>query len=174
MTDVPRHLGDDRLMDAVEGLATRVEREHASTCAACAQRIDEAKEGLALARPAEMPEPSPLYWEAFRRQVNRRLDDHPGRGWWWRLGPALAAAALLVLMPPLRTPDPPVETTAPWSALPDEDAGLTVLVGVASSGVDLGPVRGDVGLTEDLAELSDEDSQALARALRTELGKSRS
>ena len=171
------HLPDDRIIDFMDGLATPREREHAASCAACRARIDEAGQGLDAAGEADIPEPSPLYWDAFRAHVSRRLAAEGRVSWWWRLGPALAAAtALVVLVPALRAPGPAAPSVlSPWAALPaaEEDAGLTVLAGVAGSGVDLVAVREGGGLAEELAALSDEDSQALAEALRQRLPEQR-
>ena len=171
------HLPDERIIDIMDGLATPREREHAASCAACRARIDEAAQGLEVAREADIPEPSPLYWDAFRRQVSRRVVGEGRVSWWWRLGPALAgAAALIVLVPALRAPGPAAPSVlSPWAALPaaEEDTGLSVLAGVAGSGVDLVAVREGGGLAEELAELSDEDSQALAEALRQRLQERR-
>ncbi len=167
------HLPDERIIDAMDGLATPSERDHAASCAACRARIEEAAQGLEVARGADMPEPSPPYWDAFRRQVSRRVVVEGRISWWWRLGPALAAAAaLIVLVPALRAPVPATpRVLSPWAALPaaEDDSGLSVLAGVAGSGVDLVAVREGSGLAEELAGLSDEDSQALAEALRQRL-----
>lgn len=173
---MPWHLPDEKLMDVMEGVATPGEREHAASCVVCRARVEEARKGLEHAGEAGLPEPSPLYWEALRRQVGRRLVAEGRASWWWRLGPALAAAAaLVVLVPALKTPEPtPVGASgllSAWSALPasEDDPGLSVLAGVASGGVDLAAVRQSARLAEDLAELSEEDSQALAEALRLRL-----
>jgi hypothetical protein len=73
---------------------------------------------LRLVSNAEIPEPSPLYWEAFRRQVASRLDAAPqpfaGRRFWI---PGLAAAVLVIasLVPWSR----PVTSTVPRMKLPE-------------------------------------------------------
>ncbi len=53
-----RHLTDERLMEVMEDAADAEARAHAESCAACASRLREARDGLALAREAEVPEPS--------------------------------------------------------------------------------------------------------------------
>jgi hypothetical protein len=175
------HLSNERLMDVLEHAASPSEREHARSCVACRARVEEAAEGLELARGAELPEPPQLYWEAFRRQVSRRLATEGGAWWWWwwRLGPALAAAAALIALatshaPPGPEPGPGSQLLSVWSPLPEDDPGLSVLSAMVSSGAELVGVRARRGLAEDLLELSDEDSQALAEALREELKEDRS
>ena len=68
------HLTDETLADALLGTAGGDALEHLRSCGACAGRLAEAEAGLALARRDEVPEPSPLYWEALRRNVSRRID----------------------------------------------------------------------------------------------------
>jgi len=173
-----RHLSGERLMDVLEGTASPGERQHARSCEACRARLEEAGQGLDLARASEMPEPPSLYWEAFRRQVGRRLATEGRASWWWPLGPALAAAAALLVL--TTGPTPPGPETVPvsrllsvWSPLPEDDPGLSVLSAMASNGVELVGVRARRGLAEELFELSEEESSALAEALRQELRESR-
>ena len=174
-----RHLSDERLMDVLERTASPPEREHAQSCVACRARLEAAAQGLDLAREGEMPEPPQLYWESFRRQVRRRLATEGRISWWWRLGPALAAAAVLLALATSRMPSGPgpapaaAPTLSVWSALPEDDPGLSVLSAMASSGVELAGARARRGLAEELVELSDEDSKALAEALRQELKEHR-
>src|SRR5262245_49459163 len=101
------HLTGDMRVEAGEGLGAGAARVHVAECADCAARVDEARAGLALAQEADVPEPPPLYWEVFRRQVGRRISEEaPARralGFW--LFPALAtAAAVLIAFGVLRTP----------------------------------------------------------------------
>jgi hypothetical protein len=168
-----RHLSDDLLLDAVEASADADARAHLVGCAECRSRRDEAREVLRLAREADVPEPSPLYWEAFRRQVGRRIaeDRRPARAWLLPL--AAAAAALLFVVPLLRNAVPhgsgPGAPPLPaWSALPegDEDEGLAL---VAESGIaetDLAAVGEMKGLDEVLGDLSEEELSAVESLLR--------
>jgi hypothetical protein len=107
--------------------------------------VESARLGLELARSAEVPEPPPLYWEVFRRQVGRRIgEEAPARraiGFW--LFPALATAtAVLIAFGLLRGPvgessrEPAAAPLPAWSALPpaDQDEGLEVLQALAAEG----------------------------------------
>jgi hypothetical protein len=166
---------DDELMDAAEGTASAGVRRHVQACAACRERVQDAASGLDLARAADVPEPSPLYWEAFRRQVGRKV----GAERRWRpaaWAPALAAAAVAVMAIGLLTPDrqalQPTSTLPAWSAsLPsaEEEGGLAQLSTLATEAEDLA-LAGCSGVADCLSGLSEEETMALADLLSQELG----
>jgi len=175
------HVPEQRLLDVLEGRG-ETDRAHVDACAQCRARLAEAQAGLALAAGAEVPEPSPLYWESLRRQVSRRVDEERERqpAFWRRisLGPALAAAAVLagiVTFLPVarRHPAPLPERPLPaWSALPPagEDESLDVLRAVAPDVADASVPAACAGVAECMIDLSDEESQVLADRLRREIG----
>ena len=178
------HLTDELLLDALEGAAGDEARAHLAECAACARRVDEAREGLALLADADVPEPSPLYWASFRRQVESRLASPAARlARPAFLAPLLAAAAVMVVVlwgslgrrvP--AGPDPAAAAVLPaWSALPpvEEDDVLAVLGALAPSAEDLATGASCQGAACLVAELSDEESAVLLDALRSELPASR-
>jgi hypothetical protein len=169
-----RHVPDESLPDLAEGHGSEADRAHAAACASCASRLADVRSALGLARRADVPEPSPLYWEAMRRSVGRRIGEEPRRGprWAW-LAPLAAAAALVAVMvlttgrtqAPSATPAPRLPA---WSALPDadDDASLVVLEGFAAEDGALATVDEGGGVGAFLASLSDEDDRALADSLR--------
>ena len=131
------------------------------------------RRGFALAREAEVPEPSPFYWEAFRRQVGHRLVAEERPAWRaWLLPLAAAAAALVVALPfVMRTPESPAGGAAPlpsWAALPpaEEDDGLAVLEGLGVVESDLVAMQDGSDLAAELGDLSDEERAAFADLLR--------
>jgi hypothetical protein len=170
-------LSEERLLDLLAGEQASG-REHLLECAHCHARLEDARQALRLAREAEVPEPSPLYWETFRRRVGRRIVvDEPSPGA-WRL-PAFAALAALIaalsLLPAPRTrpgasPGPPLPA---WSALPasEDDAGFALIEGLATGALDLATAADCGGVAECLAGLSDAESQALVEVLRRELAR---
>jgi hypothetical protein len=170
------HLSDALLMDALDGVLDAGSRHHLHGCAACAARLEEARAGLATAVAADVPEPDPLYWEAFRRQVGRRIEEEAQpRRWlaaWW---PALAAtAAGVVAAVAFLGPGGPA--TAPRGPSPAAVVpAWTVPVEVASAmspdtEADPPLLASDCGdVSECLAEMSDEDAEALAELLGEEL-----
>ena len=171
------HLPDESLPDLASGRGAEAERAHAAACASCASRVAEARSALDLARRVEVPEPSPLYWDAMRRSVGRRIDEEPrARARWTWLVPLAAAAALVaaVILTSGRTTQSP-STVIPaaglpaWSALPDaeNDPSLAVMEGFASEGDALADIDEGAGVGSYLASLPDEDYQALAASLRS-------
>jgi hypothetical protein len=177
------HVPDGRLLEVLEGIGA-ADRRHVEGCAQCQARLAEARDGLALALDAEVPEPSPLYWESLRRQVSRAVErEGQRRPAFWRVsfGPALAAAAVLagiVTFLPRSDPGPepvPEQTLPAWSALPpaEEDPGLDVLRAVAPVVADAALPAACSAVNECVADLSDEESQALAESLRREIGEGR-
>lgn len=176
------HLAEETLMDVVDGTASPAAREHVGSCERCRTRVADAAEAWAEAGDSGVPEPSPLYWASFRRQVGRRIEGERRPGAWrpvWLL-PVAAAAGLLVALPVIRSPrslpspSPGFLPALPaWSALPpvEEDEGLEVLRAVATtdSEVAAGFERGST--LEMLSDLSDEESQALAERLRSGVSK---
>jgi hypothetical protein len=169
-----RHVTDESLADLAEGLGSEADRAHAAACGPCASRVAEVRSALEAALRADVPQPSPLYWDAMRRSVGRRIGEEPPRrpGWAW-LAPLGAAAALVAVMvvaagrtgPPSPSPVPGLPA---WSALPnaDDDPSLLVLEGFTAENGDLAAVDEGSGVGPFVAGLSDEDSQALAESLR--------
>jgi hypothetical protein len=142
--------------------------------------VAEAAEALALAAEADVPEPPALYWEAFRRQVGRRLEEESRptfRAAYWLLPLAAAAGlvlALLAMRPPGAVPSPSpadVAVLPAWSALPpaEEDEGLEVLQAVATAEPDLVTGFERNGLQEMLLDLSDEESRAIVEGLKADV-----
>jgi hypothetical protein len=174
------HLSDDGVVDILADVAGEHSRRHLEGCPPCRERVAEARAGWDLAREAEVPEPSPLYWESFRRQVHRRIAGEAAGGRRWRvLVPTLALAAGVVVASflPSSSPVAPVEPARllpAWSALPpgEEDEGLLVLQALAPAPEELEPAA-ECEIAECLAELSDEESQALAAALQRGLAPGR-
>jgi hypothetical protein len=168
-----RHLTDQELMDVLDGALGGAAPRHAAACASCGERLAEAREGLALARAADVPEPPALYWQAFPRRVAARLEaagpsPRRWRGWLiptFATAVALAAAVAIVPRHAPEAPPSPAHALAAWSALPpaEADPGLPVLQAVAS---DPDPTLECGGLAECLADLSDEESQDLVQMLR--------
>jgi hypothetical protein len=174
---VRSHLTDDMLAEALDGLASAEARRHLGECAHCTSRLDEARLGQELAHDADVPEPPPLYWEIFRRQVGQRIaTDAPARravAFW--LFPALATLAVLIAVGIFRGPGgpsaAPVPTLPAWSALPaaEDDEGLEVLQALAAQGDPLDAALPPQTLAGDLSLLSDEESEVLVDALRAEM-----
>jgi hypothetical protein len=171
------HLTDDMLMEALEGTASAECRRHVADCAECAVLLREAAGGLDLAAAADVPEPPPLYWEVFRRQVGSRIGEEAPARRPYRFLPALAVAAgLLIAFGVFRAQAPraapqPVPTLPAWSALPpaEEDEGFAVLQAYAAGGDTLESALPSQDVNGVLADLSEDESQELADTLHREL-----
>jgi hypothetical protein len=175
------HVSDEALAELLEEAGSAADREHAASCPACGTRLSEARAELELARSADVPEPSPLYWEAFRRNVGRRIAEEPGPRWRWGLWVPLAtvaAAAAFAVAVVVRTPGPtaaeraaglgPSPVVPAWSALPpaEEDVSLDVMEGLAVADGGLTAWAEGRGLGAFVGGLTDEESAALAETLR--------
>lgn len=86
------HLTDLELVDAVDGrnddappLSAEC-RRHLDACERCRDRVDELRALVARAADADVPEPSPLFWDHFAARVRQAVDGaEPGealRGRW--------------------------------------------------------------------------------------------
>ena len=169
------HLNDETFADALLGRAEPRALEHLSECEACAERLAEAEAGLAAARRDVMPEPPPLYWEALRRNVARRVAEERGApsrlGWLLPLAAAAVLTAVVIARTPLRAPAPVTSPSAAialpaWSALPplEDDEAVPLLEGALVSAGASGWDEGG-GVEAYLAGLSDDESSAVAEAL---------
>jgi hypothetical protein len=166
------HLADDVLLDVIEGAASAEATRHAGECAECARRLADARAGLSMAAGAGAPEPPPLYWNAFRRRVATAIeaDSRPRRRFGGFFVPALLATAAMVAVATFlpREPGAPAVAPAPRaasSALPAPDDGADT----TASAEDLVGCR-DVAAC--VASLTDEESRAVAEALRAALAQS--
>jgi hypothetical protein len=165
------HLSDESVIELATGEGRASDLEHAAACEACARRVRESRDTLALLHRAEVPEPPPVYWETLRSGVRERIaDDKRRRSAWTLLLPLAAAAALALVLwgGGAKPPAAAVPSLPAWSPLPvaDEDDGWRVLEGLAlTADADTDWYEPD-GLAAYVAGLSDEESQALAETLR--------
>ena len=169
------HVRDEELMDAAEGTAAPDVRRHVSACAACREKVAEAATGWDLARAADVPEPPPLFWDAFRRQVGWRVgSERRLRPTVW--APALAAAAAATIAIGVLASRPgtvaPVSTLPAWSAslTGADEAGLAQLDLLEAVEPDALAAAECRRLADCLSGLSEEETIALAEALSDELG----
>jgi ferredoxin len=170
---VTTHVSDAAVVDLALGAGTASECAHAGSCEACAERVLEAASALELAQRAEVPEPSPLYWQALRHGVRQRIaeEGQETRRRWAVLVPLAAAAAVLTALwngPTLPVKGPLAPGLAAWSALPleEDDDGLRVLEGLALSSDELAGWNRGEGLSAYLANLTDDESRVVAETLR--------
>jgi len=166
------HVSDDTLYDLALGEGPAAERAHVAACEACARRVEEIRLALGLAQRAEVPEPPPFYWQTLRRGVSQRIaeEGHKTRRF-VVFAPLVAAAALVLALaagPALFQKGRVEPGLAAWSALPleEDDDGLRVLEGLALSSNGVAEWDPAEGLSAYLANLTEDESRALAERLR--------
>jgi hypothetical protein len=194
------HLSADELVDLVEGTLGAERAVHAASCERCRRDADGLATALREARGADLPEPSPLFWEGFSARVQDAIDATPSprRLWpslrWglgitgaWKLGTALAAAALVITLAidgGLRRDAPPPgeresvaqrgTPTAPLEQTPEADPEWSFVASMAD-GIDWDAAQAAglvvrPGAAERAALLlSGAEQTELARLLREEM-----
>ncbi len=165
------HLREDALWEAMEAEPEGATAAHLAGCADCRRRLEEAKEALAWARDASVPEPSPLFWQGFRRNVSRRIEQRERWVMVGRIAAVTALAATLLVAVRVNGPGPlPAEPALPaWSALPavEDDTGLDLLRELEGWSSDL-PLVAASDVTSAVIELDDEQGALLADAVERE------
>jgi hypothetical protein len=155
------HLSPEVFVDLLDGTVAETAVAHLAECHACRQQLEELRGAWQAASDAEMPEPSPLFWEYFRTRVHDAVAAEPVRpAVWWRFrwswsaaGLATAGAVALVVALQVARGGPgeesPVGAMAPASQVAD--------AGVAGQPVPL-PEDESLGFVVDLASNVDWDS----------------
>jgi hypothetical protein len=179
-----KHLSDEALMGVIEGADDVNTRAHLEECGLCRGLLDEARRGEDAARSAvPVPEPSPLYWDAFKRNLDQRIaEDTPRVFRAAFLVPALAAAAVVVAAlgiwgthAPRPTPSPVAPHLAAWTPLPpaDDDSGLALIQAMRPSPDEIVPAAGCETASECVVDrLSEEESHSFLERMRSEKGGS--
>lgn len=72
------HLTSQEFVEAVEGTLSASRQSHVANCAACAAEVRSLSDLLAEVGPgdggADVPEPSPLFWDHFQRRVSDAVE----------------------------------------------------------------------------------------------------
>src|SRR4029453_7026562 len=188
------HLSPEEFVDAAEGTRPEASLPHLAECDRCRRELADLRRTRAVAVDADVPEPSPLFWENLSARIGERIDAASGGSWWqaWirpRLLVPLSAAALLVLIVALapqsrnaRVTGPVVPT--PTAAVePSNDSGdlaadpLLTLVSDLSANMDLDSVSAagfaDPGSSEHaVTHMNTDELTALKRLLQAEMTRS--
>ena len=103
------HLSDVEIVDFLEDALAPVRAAHLADCESCRRRANDARDTLARAMEAieaDVPEPSPLFWDRFSERVQQGIGETPAGGasgwhqWLDHAGVrwALSAALIVVLI----------------------------------------------------------------------------
>lgn len=187
------HLTPDELVDALDESLAAARRAHLASCAACQAQVDELTATLGAARAAEVPEPSPLFFERFTERVQALIASDPPplrvrrlRWFQWPVLVPMGSLALLVLaligsLPAdtksgasstasaidITTVDPATAADDGWMVLSELLADVD-LETVRAAGVAAAPGSAE----RAAASLSDEEREELVRLLEEELKES--
>jgi hypothetical protein len=72
-----RHLTAAELIDALDDALAPSRATHVTACSACQARIDGLRVTLNTTREADVPEPSPLFWDHFSARVAEAIATDP-------------------------------------------------------------------------------------------------
>jgi hypothetical protein len=191
------HLSPEEFVDAAEGTRTDASLPHLAECDRCRRELADLRRTMAVASDADVPEPSPLFWQHLSARIGERIDaeaTNVGRAWWqaWirpRVLVPLSAAALLVLIVALapnfrsaRVAAPvgpgPVAAVEPSNDSADLAADpLLTLVSDMSANMDLDSVSAAGFADPDSAEhavthMNTDELTALKQLLQAEMTRS--
>lgn len=141
------HLNDAEFADLIDDILPDERRQHLDRCESCRARAAGLTAVLARAAEADVPEPSPLFWEHFSARVAGAIrESSPAgapatSGFGWLRRPSVvwmsaAAVALVVLVAALSRGVQPQEPNVPRARVPATEAA-TLLPGVNIDADDL-------------------------------------
>jgi hypothetical protein len=195
------HLKDDELVDLAEGARPESSAPHLASCEQCRRQVRDMRAMMSVAADADVPEPSPLFWDHLSARVHGTVATAASQRRPWRdaaawkrvLMPAWAAAVaaliiVVVLGSRLTAPpaSPPASTAVDvtnaeavdlWNdSASDDDESLTLMASL-SAGLDLEGV-GDTDLAvrgsaeHAVTHMDPDDLRELQRLLTQELSPS--
>ena len=119
------HLSPQEFVESLDGVLGTDRLDHLHACAECRADLDRLRSVVVEVQAAEMPEPSPLFWNHFSERVRQATAAAPtpvAASWWsaaWRPVVGVAAGLAVVILPVLLWPRsgpvalaPPVESVA--------------------------------------------------------------
>jgi hypothetical protein len=74
-----RHLAPNELIDLAEGTRAESSAPHVTQCATCRDQLAELRATLRLAVGADVPEPSPLFWDHLSARVRTAIVEEAPR-----------------------------------------------------------------------------------------------
>ena len=179
------HLTPDQLIDTLDKAAGADAQRHLEACPSCRAQLDELSLALRNSRDADVPEPSPLFWDHFSARVRAAVDAEaaPSRPWprWFSVpllaplaGVAIVIAALAITLNRSTAPLPLELAESQGSDILLSDDGWT-LVADAVGDLDW-DTASEAGLIVEpgtvdrvVMDLSTDEQRALTALLQAEL-----
>ena len=190
-----RHLSRDERLTIIES-ADGAAHPHLRECARCRAEVEAARAVLLEARLAEVPEPSPLFWDHLSARVSAQIaavplaPRAPGIAWRVLVPLAIGVAALVLAVAidrgPVRQGAAPNGPAAAAAAAPavsapgtDVDDAPWSLLGEMAGQFDIDTLSDSLGTSESTGavdavyELNPQERVRLAELLRAETGRER-
>ncbi len=159
------HLSPDNFVDLLDGTLSEAAVPHLASCERCRQQLADLRVTWQAATEADVPEPSPLFWDHLSARVHDAVAaEGQARAPWWRIdwswtsvglaGASVAALALVAILQVPRT----------GSQVPSVSVVATNAAGVSAVDAAAEPVAlpddESIGLMADLAGDLDWDAVA--------------
>ena len=152
------HLTEVDFVDLAEGTRAESSAPHLASCERCRQHLLEMRRLMAAASAAEVPEPSPLFWDHLSRRVSDAVaaERELPRRWWHAtalrrlLIPASAMAVAAILIVSLLTRMPAPQTPVAGGAT-NQPGTATAPDGVLSDGFEQAADDESLMLVADLS-----------------------
>ncbi|HEY2431080.1 MAG TPA: hypothetical protein VGI12_00305 [Vicinamibacterales bacterium] len=77
-----RHLSPAEFVDAADRTLPAARASHLASCERCGEQAARMRSTLDAAAGIDVPEPSPLYWQHLRANVEARIAHETMRPWW--------------------------------------------------------------------------------------------
>jgi hypothetical protein len=129
---VTMHLSPEEFVDAAEGTRLEASLPHLAECDRCRRELADLRRTMGVAVDADVPEPSPLFWEHLSTRVREAVaaESAPARSWlgtgrWsWSLAAAMGAVVVVIAVAlTVRTPPPIPHAPAAIAEVPGGDVG---------------------------------------------------
>ena len=174
-----RHLTADELVSALDLLPDARVARHLESCATCRAALADLEDMQLRARgAADVPEPSPLFWEHLSARVRAETDSSPipRATIWWRPLTALGALAALVLVVLVARPSIPKQPIVATDAAATDEASWTTMAQIAST-LSRDEVQVAVASAPErpfaVNDLTPREREAFVRLLDVEMGRMR-
>jgi hypothetical protein len=134
------HLSDREFVDVLDGEVAADAASHIRDCPTCRERLADLAATLAHARRADVPEPSPLFWDHLSERIRADIASTaaPVRARWlawpmWLPTGGLALIVALALTGPVRHASPvPARPLAQDVPLHDDDRALEAAIALTA------------------------------------------